>query len=343
MANLIKTKILLLAIPFALILAHLAVAEPPAQPYLYRHAIDDPLGLQKSHVYDISDQYVIRGLDVHKPTLIRILNTAVTKLAGIDDPAQAWRKFIYDDDIVALKFNRVGGKKLGTNRHLAEALIENLIDLGYKPERMMIIGLTDLPSNAKNTIPFRYGWQKEETEFATSSVHLAAWLDQVTAIINIPSVMDDNIFSLRASLANLAWPLIKSPAKLYLSQGDPFIPEIYELPQIRGKVRLHIANALRVLYQGGPRVHPQYVYEYSSLLFSTDPVALDRVLLERLKELRHTQPMPHNVPDHLTAEYLITAQAMSLGYYDLNNIQYQKLNPYKKGFFAPPVPQSPQP
>ena len=322
MTNRIKTKILFLAA----CLAQLAVAEPPLQPYLYRHAIDDPHGLQKSHVYDISDPYVIRGLEVHKPTLIRILNTAVTKLTHIDDPAKAWRKFIYDDDIIALKFNRVGGDKLGTNRFLAEALIENLINLGYKPERMMIIGLDDLPPIAEKTIPFKYGWQKESTDFSSSSDHLAAWLDEVTAIINIPSVMDDNIFSLRATMANLAWPLIKSPAKLYLSGGDPFIPEIYELPQIRGKVRLHIANALRVLYHGGPRVNPIYVYEYSSLLFSTDPVALDRVLLERLKQLRRFQPMPPNTPDHLAAEYLITAQAMSLGYYDLNNIKYHKIN-----------------
>ena len=322
MVNLIKTQILLLAA----CLAHLAGAEPQPQPYLYRHAIDDPHGLQKSHVYDISDPYVIRGLEVHKPTLIRILNTAVTRLTGLDDPAKAWRKFIYDDDIIALKFNRVGGKKLGTNKYLAEALIENLIDLGYKPERILIVSLNDLPPIAEKTIPWKYGWQKESIDFASSSDHLAAWLDEVTAIINIPSVMDDNIFSLRATLANLSWPLIKSPAKLYLSRGDPFIPEIYELPQIRGKVRLHIANALRILYQGGPRVNPVYIYEYSSLLFSTDPVALDRVLLERLKQLRHIQPMPNNVPENLTAEYLITAQAMSLGYYDLNNIKYHKIN-----------------
>ncbi len=301
-------------------------------PYRYRHAIDDPLGRQKSLVLDVHGDFAVRGTKVHLASVRRMFNTGVKKLAQMDDLASAWRYFIHDDDVVALTFTKVGGRAMGTNKTVAAALLQSLYLAGFKPENFMLVGLEDLPEEARGTRPCRYGWQKEKLDFDSDQDYLAGWLEDVTAIINIPSLMDDNIIGLRGAMANLSWPMIKSPAKLYkyMSQkhgtsGDPFTAEIYALPQIRGKVRLHIFNALRILYYGGPEVKQTYVFEHGSLIFSTDPVAIDRVGLELIHRTRREETLPANVDENITAPYLETAQAMGLGYnaLELDFIDYQ--------------------
>ncbi len=210
----------------------------------------------------------------------------------------------------------------------------------------MLVGLEKLPEEAKGTIPWQYGWQKEKVDFGSDKDYLAAWLDQVTAIINVPTLMDDNILGLRCAMANLSFPLVKSPGRLYQHMrmdlkncGDPFVPEIYNLPQIKGKVRLHIANGLRILYYGGPVVRQTYVREASTLIFSTAPVALDRRGLELLRSSRREMVMPSGVSATLNAPYLLTAQAMGLGYQDLNFIEYLRVPSDKKK--KKPVSQTP--
>jgi len=247
--------------------------------------------------------------------------------SGIDDPARAWRYFIHDDDVVALVFSPVGAPELGTSDELAEVLLEILLENGFKKKNLMLVGLEHLPKNAQGTRLWTYGWGEKDVDFGSGKDRLAKWLDEVTAIINLPTLMDDRIFHLRGALANLTWPLIKSPAKLYITDGDPFIPEIYDLAAIRGKVRLHIENCLHIPYYGGPQVIGQHVFEHRSLLFADDPVALDRVGLELLRRYRRTEYMPAGVNEAIFADYLITAEAMGLGYNDLNFIEYHKLRP----------------
>ncbi len=301
---------------------------PPCQ---YFHAIDDPLEIQKSQVWDVYGEFAVRGTKVHMASIHAILKTGVKNLTGLDEPNQAWRCFINDDDVVALKFTRVGGSALGTNQALAAALLDSLYQAGFKPENFLIVGLDDLPRQAQGTRPWRYGWQEEAVDFGADSDHLPRWLDEVTAIINIPSIMDDNVINLRCCLANLSFPLLKSPARLYLNQGDPFICEVYNLPQIRDKVRLHIANGLRVLYHDGPEVKQRYVYEPGSLIFSTDPVALDQVALQLIRRARSTMIMPAGVSEKISAPYLDTAYAYGLGYNDLNFINYHYIKHEKWG------------
>ena len=196
----------------------------------YRRAIDDPLGLQKAAVYDVYGEFAVRGTKLHRPSLVKMLNTGVRRLSGLDDAKAAWREFIHDDDVVALVFTWVGGHDLGTNRGLAGSLIECLVGVGFKKENLMIVGLDNLPDEAAGTRPFKYGWRREKSSFGADSDYLAGWLDEVTAIIDVPSIMDDNVINLRCCLANLSLPLLKSPAKLYdymmENPGDPFIPEV---------------------------------------------------------------------------------------------------------------------
>ena len=284
--------------------------------------LGESLESKKSVVWDIYGEFAVRRTKVHRLSLHTMLHTGLRQLTGGGDPNQAWRHFIREDDVVALTFTRAGSKGLATNTDVAAVVLQSLFECGFKPGNFMLVGLEELPEEAKDTRPCPYGWQKESVDFLTDSDHLAVWLDEVTAIINVPAIMDDNIIGLRGALANLTLPMLKRPARLYVNQGDPFIPDIYALPQIRSKLRLNIGIGLRILYYGGPKVVQTYVYEHGTLLFSTDPVALDQVALQLINRARHDMPLPHETVMDLRCPYVETARAMGLGQNDLNQIEY---------------------
>ena len=302
----------------------MGLARPAWAPYRYRQAIDDPMAKQKSRVWDVHGDFAIRGHKVHIGSVRRMVNTGVMRLGGRTDAHKAWRQFISDEDVVALVFTTVCSRDIGTNRAVAQALLESLYAAGFEPDNFMLVGLEDLPDNAEGTRPWHYGWQSAPVDFGSGKDYLPLWLTEVTAIINVPTIMDDNIISLRGALANLSWPMLKSPARFYMNGGDPFIPEVYNLPEIRGKVRLHIGNTLRILYQGGPMITP-YLYDHGTLMFSVDPVALDQAGMELVRQARRSMAMPGGVDDGISAGYLETAHALGLGYNDLNFIDYQHI------------------
>lgn len=283
---------------------------------------DAAAATEKSTVWDIYGEFAVRGMKIHRLSLHSMLHSGLRHMTGYKDPNQAWHQFIHDDDVVALVFTRRGSKPLGTNTDVAAAILQCLYDCGFSPDQFMLVGLEELPDEAKDTRPCPYGWQEDGVDFLTDSDQLAGWLDEVTAIINVPAIMDDNIIGLRGAMANLTLPILKRPARLYVNQGDPFIPDIYVLDQIRNKVRLHIAIGLRILYYGGPEVDQMYVYDHSTLLFSTDPVALDQVALQLINRTRHSMPLPKGVAADMKCPYLETAQSIGLGHNDLNQIKY---------------------
>lgn len=293
--------------------------------YHFTRAIDDPLRRQKAPVWDVQSQYVVRGMKVNAISLRLMVQTGIRRLSGEQNMKQAWRRFVHDEDVIAIVFSPLAGNNLSSNDVLANVLVESLVEADFKRENIMVVGLTDSHSAPAGTRPWRYGWQTQVQDFYSGEDYLPLWLDEVTAIINVPSLMDDNIIGLRGAIANLAWPMIKSPARFYLNGGDPFLTDIYNIPAIRGKVRLHIMNALRILYYGGPEVRLCYMWEYGSLLFSRDPVALDSIGLELIKRARQDQTLPRGAPESFKCEYLKTAYSMGLGYFDLNFIGYQRI------------------
>jgi len=296
-----------------------------------RRAIDDPLGKQKSRVIEVRDPYAVRGTDVYLELMTRMLNTGICELSGYTDPNVAWRTYLHQDDVIALKFNRIASREFGTNKAMAGVLLDILYGIGFSPDQFLIVGLDQLPEQAAGTRKFTYGWQREQADFGSGSDHLATWVSEVTAIVNIPTFMDDNVTGLRGAMANVTWPLMKSPARPqhFLACGDPFIPEVYALAEIQGKIRLTIANGLHVLYYGGPIVDKRFAAERQAVVFCDDPVAMDRIGLEMIRNFRRTLIMPEGVDPKINAGYLLTAEAMGIGYQDFNLIDYRWIRPDK--------------
>ncbi len=116
--------------------------------------------------------------------------------------------------------------------------------------------------------------------------------ERVDKFISIPVLKDHRSAGVTLCLKNLSHGLVNNvcrshPPKRWksdqltggLNQCQTFIPAMASLPPIREKAVLQIIDGLVGCYEGGPGVWNKTfaTWEYGSLLFGTDPVALDHI------------------------------------------------------------------
>jgi len=122
--------------------------------------------------------------------------------------------------------------------------------------------------------------------------HLTTIVSQkVDKIVSIPVLKDHRSAGVTMALKNMSHGLVNNVARTHISvptngtrgatmnHCQTFIPAAVSLPPIREKCVLQILDGLVGTYEGGPGCWcgTFATWEYKSLLFATDPVALDHV------------------------------------------------------------------
>jgi len=137
---------------------------------------------------------------------------------------------------------------------------------------------------------------------------------KVDKFISIPVLKDHRSAGVTLSLKNLSHGSVNNVARSHighaslamgqgpapvtgigtLNQCGTFIPAIVSLPQIREKAVLQILDGLVATYEGGPGIWNRTfaTWEYKSLLFATDPVAIDRIGWEIIDKKRAEMGLP---------------------------------------------------
>lgn len=110
-------------------------------------------------------------------------------------------------------------------------------------------------------------------------------------VINVAVPKDHRITGMTCALKNFygsvpLWDAFRPvhADRMHANHGNPQVAELYANPAISGRVRLHVADALRAICDGGPWGRPQL--EPRSLILADDPVALDACVLGMLDEAR---------------------------------------------------------
>ena len=123
--------------------------------------------------------------------------------------------------------------------------------------------------------------------------HLSKIITQkVDKVISIPVLKDHRSAGVTLALKNMSHGMVNNVARSHIFWGanpsgrgrtlnhcQTFIPAAVSLPQTRDKCVLQILDGLLGTYEGGPGSWNRTfaTWEYKSLLFATDPVALDSV------------------------------------------------------------------
>lgn len=227
----------------------------------------------------------------------RMVDRAVIELSGRSDLAEAWTRFISPDDVVEIKINCLGKRYNSTNAQTVQAIIRGLRSIGIKPESIFIYDMYGShmrstrqkllrPDGKQVGYAEQWGYEKTKTRHEAGKSRFASILGRVTAVVNVPVMKHHDLSGVTGALKNMSHGHVHNPSRFHRNGCLPGIPEIYAHPKIRDKVRLCIMDGLRLLYHGGPQDSPKHRIVQGRIYASTDPVALDTLLLERVQEAR---------------------------------------------------------
>ena len=201
----------------------------------------------KSRVVLIRDQNALDRDGSPRPEILQdMFDEAVTALFDVPDPTAAWKQLVRPSDIVGIKSNV--WYHLPTPKPLETAILKRLVDVGVSEENVSV----DDRGVRKNPV-----------------------FKMATALINVRPMRTHHWSGLGTLLKNYIM-FVRSPWR-YHGNSCENLGAIWQLPIVRGKTRLNILVLLTPLFHGiGPHhFSRRYMWPYSGLIVSTDPVAAD--------------------------------------------------------------------
>lgn len=157
-------------------------------------------------------------------------------------------------------------------------------------------------------------------QLSSKSFYAKALSQDVTKIINVPSLTDSFLTGINGALANMVLPNLDNWRRFTKppSYGDPYLAEIYADAVIRGKVVLTILDGMILQYAGGPFANPGFLLDHLTIYASRDPVAIDATAVRLIDEARKPSKLPPLGP---MTRWLESAEMIGLGTRDEQKIQ----------------------
>ncbi|MFP4673917.1 MAG: DUF362 domain-containing protein [Opitutales bacterium] len=143
--------------------------------------------------------------------------------------------------------------------------------------------------------------------------------------INLPVGIDDPALGVDGVLANATlWNVGNS--RRFLANGETAataVAEIAAIPELQERMVLHLLPLELYQFIGGPEFNAHYTRSEPRLWLSGDPVALDRLLYDRMNAARRQEgfseidPLPSQIP---------FAASLDLGYFKRSQIEIKRVD-----------------
>lgn len=267
----------------------------------------------------------------------QMVDRAVIELSGRGDLAQAWRAFVHPADRVAIKVNGLGLRNMASNKETVEAIVHGVMAAGVPAENITVYDQWDgflsatrvsqraLPAGVR--VACHNGVHlSAETRVASGRTWFAEALMQSTAVIGVPLIKDHSLCGFTGAMKNLTHGSIKNPEAFHRHLCSPQIAELFSHDAIRSRVRLHVMDAFKAVYHGGPRDNPEHRVPFEAVFASTDAVALDRVGSDIVDQLRAQNHMTSLERRGLPPRYIDHAATLGLGVADRARIDTRVVN-----------------
>jgi len=266
------------------------------------------------------------GYDADRGALRAMLDAGLVALSGQKDAVAALAKYFRPGERVGLKINGLAGRKAATHVELVDELSVLLSRANVEGRQQIVFDrfARDLSASGFSTRPHGYrcvgndeaGHEDELVQMPSSASRLTRVLTtQVDCVLNLPILKQHMLAGMTGALKN-NFGCIHNPNKMHIDNCDPYVAEVNAVPEIRGKQRLVIMDALRPVLDNGPSYQPGMAEVANVLLFATDLVAVDTVALGILEELRAKRELPTLAKAGIAPTYLATASKMGLGVSD---------------------------
>jgi len=239
-------------------------------------------------------------------------------LTGAGTTAEAWRRFFTPSDVVGIKVNCGGyphcvsayeiiaetvrqlmgiGVPL-TQIYLYERFQNQLDEVNYAPrlpEGLQIVAAERANRNTDNSgyDPATYLEADLFGEEDTRSNMMRLVSKRLTKIINIPNMKDHGATGVTGCLKNIAYGSFSNVARTHQggkSHTYSVVGTLASIEPLRSRTVLQIMDGLRGVWHAGPFARTtKYVFYPRQIMFGTDPVAIDRLLLDIIENKRREQ------------------------------------------------------
>ncbi len=240
---------------------------------------------------------------VDVPSVQAMIARGMTTLTGDTNPRDSWARFFNAQDVVGIKVNCVGAPGVISSPEVVADIATNLMAVGVKPPNIVIYersGRSLSQVHYERFVPAGIRVEASDTwlgfdpgvyvetnffgEDDTRSYMLRMITERFTKIINVPNMKDHGASGVTGCLKNIAYGAFNNVDRShYRSETDTltFIGTLATVEPLRSRTVLHIMDGLRGVWHAGPFSRDaRYRFYPKQMKFGTDPVAIDRFLID---------------------------------------------------------------
>lgn len=262
----------------------------------------------------------------------QMVDKAVCALAEETDPGRAWLKFIKPEDRVLIKINCLGTRMLSSMREVVFAVADAVREIGVQDANIVILDMF-----ASNMMGGRYNqrtaaskmrvlahkegtYQKSWIKAGPARARFSDYYLWSTAVINVPPIKDHDLSGVTCTMKNMTFGTVEKPHLNHATVNES-ISHLFAHDEIRSRVRLHIIDGSRILYDGGPKFSGSSHALHECIYASCDPVAMDTVAHELIETLRVENNMKSLAAVGRPPRFLQMAEDLGLGIADRRKIR----------------------
>jgi hypothetical protein len=257
-----------------------------------------------------SDRCVDTSTGAANDEVVReMLARGMRALTGASTTADAWRRFFEPSDIVGIKVNCGGHPHCVSAYEIVADVVRQLVGIGvpvshiyvyerfqnqmdevnyapHLPDGVQIVAAERANRNVDNSgyDPATYLEADFFGEEDTRSNMMRLVSRLLTKIINIPNMKDHGATGVTGCLKNIAYGSFSNVARTHQggkSHTYSVVGALAAMEPLRSRTVLQIMDGLRGVWHGGPFARTtRYVFYPRQIMVGTDPVAIDRLLLD---------------------------------------------------------------
>jgi uncharacterized protein (DUF362 family) len=283
------------------------------------------------------------GLWPKQEAATAMLERAMAELTGRSDLGEAFAKIVHKSDKVAIKPNGIAGRKNATmaaNKELVLAIVKGIVAAGVPASSITIYEqygsflkgtrvvddalklVSDFPSGITAGIHENKDASMDDVEVGGVQTKYVRFFTDATCVINVSQIKDHSICGYTGTMKNITHGSIINPHHFHAHNASPQIAQLYAQDIVKSRVRLHITDAFKVMYDEGPLdTNPKRRIVCEAVYASTDPVAQDVIGWELVEKLRKDNGLPTLKEAQREPTYLKVAAELGLGVFDKNHIR----------------------
>ncbi|MET0593712.1 MAG: DUF362 domain-containing protein [Polyangiaceae bacterium] len=288
-----------------------------------------------------SDTLMPNGLFPKADVATNMLERVMTELTGETDVNKAMARFIHKDDKVAIKMNGIAGQTGGTmatNKELVLPIVAAVLACGVPAANIMVYEqynsfFNGCRVNAKN-LPPGVQWGVHANKDATMPeikvlgvrTKFVRHLTDATAVINVALIKDHSICGYTGCLKNITHGSTINPHDFHAHNASPQIATLYAQDVVKSRVRLHITDGFKLIYDQGPLdKNPERRVPHDAVYATTDPVAMDIIGWGEVEKWRKNKNLPTLAKAGREPTYIRVAGELGLGIADKEQIRMREV------------------